>query len=88
MSKSALIEKIKTNQKCYSCHKYRLDIRPIPFRLEYFGSLNTWGGRSKTILKSSNRLLEIERANTDATIVFLADCWLDDGNLLHGNMFV
>lgn len=44
----------------------------------YFGSLNTWGGRSKTILKNSNRLLEIERANTDATIVFLADCWLDD----------
>lgn len=44
----------------------------------YFGSLNTWGGRSKIILKNSNRLLEIERANTDATIVFLADCWLDD----------
>lgn len=44
----------------------------------YFGSLNTWGGRSKVLLKNSNRLLEIEKANTDATIVFLADCWLDD----------
>lgn len=44
----------------------------------YFGSLNTWGGRSKTLLKNSNRLLEIEKSNTDATIVFLADCWLDD----------
>lgn len=44
----------------------------------YFGSLNTWGGRSKVLLKNSTRLLEIEKANTDATIVFLADCWLDD----------
>lgn len=48
----------------------------------YFGSLNTWGGRSKTLLKNSNRLLEIERGNTDATIVFLADCWLDDPAVL------
>lgn len=48
----------------------------------YFGSLNTWGGRSKTLLKNSNRLMEIERGNTDATIVFLADCWLDDPAVL------
>lgn len=48
----------------------------------YFGSLNTWGGRSKTLLKQSNRLLEIEKSNTDATIVFLADCWLDDPTVL------
>lgn len=48
----------------------------------YFGSLNTWGGRSKKLLKHSNRLLEIERANTDATVVFLADCWLDDPMVL------
>lgn len=44
----------------------------------YFGSSNTWGGRSKILLKNSNRLLEYERGNVDATIVFLADCWLDD----------
>lgn len=48
----------------------------------YFGSLNTWGGRSKTLLKYSNRLLEVERANTEATLVFLADCWLDDPKVL------
>lgn len=48
----------------------------------YFGSLNTWGGRSKILLKNSARLLELERANTDATIVFLADCWLDDPTVL------
>lgn len=48
----------------------------------YFGSLNTWGGKSSTLLKSSSRLLEIERTNTDATIVFLADCWLDDRTVL------
>lgn len=44
----------------------------------YFGSLNTWGGRSKTLLKCSTKLMEIEQANTEATIVFLSDCWLDD----------
>lgn len=44
----------------------------------YFGSLNTWGGKSKTLLKNSVRLAEVEQTNVDATIVFLADCWLDD----------
>lgn len=48
----------------------------------YFGSLNTWGGKSETILKNSPHLLEIERTNTDATIVFLSDCWLDDPTVL------
>lgn len=48
----------------------------------YFGSLNTWGGKSSALLKNSTRLLELERANTDATIVFLADCWLDDRTVL------
>lgn len=53
-------------------------IEPASSSRAYFGTLNTWGGRSKVLLKNSPRLLEIERANTDATIVFLADCWLDD----------
>lgn len=44
----------------------------------YFGTLNTWGGGSTSLLKNSTRLLEIERTNTDATIVFVSDCWLDD----------
>ena len=43
----------------------------------YFGTLNTWGGKSKTLLKLSSRLMEAERLNTQATIVFLSDCWLD-----------
>lgn len=43
----------------------------------YYGTLNTWGGASKTLLKHSTRLMEIERLNTEATIVFLSDCWLD-----------
>lgn len=48
----------------------------------YFGSLNTWGGRSMTLLKQSSRLLEFERANSEATIVFLSDCWLDDPSVV------
>lgn len=48
----------------------------------YFGSLNTWGGKSATLLKSSPHLTDIERTNTDATIVFLSDCWLDDRTVL------
>lgn len=43
----------------------------------YFGTLNTWGGRGAKLLKYSPRLMEIERLNTDATLVFLSDCWLD-----------
>lgn len=47
----------------------------------YFGTANTWGGSSKTLLKQSPRLLQIERSNTDATIVFVSDCWLDNGEV-------
>lgn len=43
----------------------------------YFGTLNTWGGRGQQLLKYSARLQEIERLNTEATIVFVSDCWLD-----------
>lgn len=43
----------------------------------YFGTLNTWGGKSKILLKQSERLLEIEQSNKDASIVFISDCWLD-----------
>lgn len=44
----------------------------------YFGTVNSWGGQSKTLLKYSPRLLEIEKSNTDATLVFLSDCLLDN----------
>lgn len=43
----------------------------------YFSTLNSWGGPSKTLLKYSQRLIDLERHNTDATIVFVSDCWLD-----------
>lgn len=48
----------------------------------YFGTANTWGGNSKSLLKQSQRLLQIERSNTDATIVFVSDCWLDNGEVI------
>ncbi len=47
----------------------------------YFGTANTWGGNSKALLKQSPRLMHIERCNTDATIVFVSDCWLDNGEV-------
>lgn len=53
-------------------------VEPASSSRAYFSSLNTWGGRSKSLLKNSPRLMEIEAAETEATIVFLADCWLDD----------
>lgn len=48
----------------------------------YFGTQNTWGGPGRTLLKSSTRLHEIERLNTETTIVFLSDCWLDQPAVL------
>lgn len=48
----------------------------------YFGTANTWGGSSKTLLKQSQRLLHIERTNTDATLVFVSDCWLDNAEVI------
>jgi DNA polymerase epsilon subunit 2 len=48
----------------------------------YFGTLNYWGGPSKTLLKFSKRLLEFERLNFGGTIIFLSDCWLDDSAVL------
>ncbi|GAB0091912.1 DNA polymerase epsilon subunit [Sergentomyia squamirostris] len=44
----------------------------------YFGTANTWGGRSKNLLKYSQRLKTVELTDTEATIIFLSDCWLDD----------
>lgn len=48
----------------------------------YFGTINTWGGPAKTLLKYSEKLKDIERSNTEDTIVFLSDCWLDHPNVI------
>ncbi|CAG9792522.1 unnamed protein product [Diatraea saccharalis] len=44
----------------------------------YFGNLNTFGGKSKTLLKNSNNLLKIEKENADDMIIFLSDVWFDN----------
>lgn len=46
--------------------------------LPYFGSLNTFGGKSKNLLKNSKNLLKIEKENDDGIIIFLSDVWLDN----------
>lgn len=46
--------------------------------LEYFGNLNTFGGKSKNLLKNSKNLLKIEQENEDGTIIFLSDVWFDN----------
>ncbi|XP_061395815.1 DNA polymerase epsilon subunit 2 [Musca vetustissima] len=43
----------------------------------FFGTQNSWGGESTKLLKYSARLQELERSNTEATIVFLSDVRLD-----------
>ncbi|XP_046972763.1 DNA polymerase epsilon subunit 2 [Vanessa cardui] len=46
--------------------------------LPFFGSLNTFGGKSKTLLKNSQNLLKIEQDNEDGMIVFISDVWFDN----------
>ncbi|XP_022115416.2 DNA polymerase epsilon subunit 2 [Pieris rapae] len=46
--------------------------------LPYFGNLNTFGGKSKTLLKNSQNLLKIEQENEDGMIIFLSDVWFDN----------
>ncbi|XP_068149363.1 DNA polymerase epsilon subunit 2 [Drosophila tropicalis] len=43
----------------------------------FFGTANSWGGESGKLLKYSPRLQELERTNTETTIVFLSDVRLD-----------
>ncbi|XP_013195137.2 DNA polymerase epsilon subunit 2 [Amyelois transitella] len=50
--------------------------------LPYFGSLNTFGGKSKTLLKNSQSLLKIEQENEDGMFIFLSDVWLDNLKVL------
>lgn len=72
-----------------ACGKYRdgtLKIEEMGFPVTelasssraFFGTVNTWGGRSKNLLKYSRKLAELEEKKQDHTIVFLSDCWLDD----------
>ncbi|XP_055915234.1 DNA polymerase epsilon subunit 2 [Eupeodes corollae] len=48
----------------------------------FFGTANSWGGKSEKLLKYSVALQEAERTNTDATMVFLSDVHLDDAEVL------
>ncbi|XP_055373020.1 DNA polymerase epsilon subunit 2 [Condylostylus longicornis] len=47
------------------------------FSRSYFGTQNSWGGKSSKLLKYSTRLGELEQTNKEATIVFLSDVRLD-----------
>lgn len=48
----------------------------------YFGTVNSWGGKAKTLLKHSDKLAKLEVEEADATIIFLSDCWLDDPKVM------
>ncbi|XP_058059346.1 DNA polymerase epsilon subunit 2 [Anopheles bellator] len=48
----------------------------------FFGSLNSWGGPSKALLKYSRNLAEVEKTNVDHSLVFVSDCWLDNAEVL------
>uniref|UniRef100_A0A336M4A5 DNA polymerase epsilon subunit n=1 Tax=Culicoides sonorensis TaxID=179676 RepID=A0A336M4A5_CULSO len=43
----------------------------------FFGTANTWGGKSKILLKYSKKLAELEKKNELDGIVFMSECWLD-----------
>ncbi|KAG6443426.1 hypothetical protein O3G_MSEX002868 [Manduca sexta] len=51
--------------------------------LTYFGNMNTFGGSSKTLLKNSKALLQVEQEHKDDMIIFLADVWLDKEKILN-----
>lgn len=48
----------------------------------YFGTVNYWGGKPKTLLKYSDKLAKVEMQEADATLIFLSDCWLDDPKVM------
>uniref|UniRef100_A0A182Q0Z7 DNA polymerase epsilon subunit n=1 Tax=Anopheles farauti TaxID=69004 RepID=A0A182Q0Z7_9DIPT len=51
---------------------------PAKSSRSFFGNFNTWGGPSKTLLKNSEKLAELEKAIVEHSIVFVSDCWLDN----------
>lgn len=55
----------------------------------YFGSLNFFGGPSESCAKKNEKLLQIEKRNTDAMFVFLSDVWLDKPDVIEklGKLF-
>lgn len=57
-------------------------IEPSASSRAYFGTQNYFGGQSKTLLKFSKRLLEYERLNVGASLIFLSDCWLDNDDVM------
>ncbi|XP_055615918.1 DNA polymerase epsilon subunit 2 [Toxorhynchites rutilus septentrionalis] len=48
----------------------------------YFGTVNTWGGRSKSLLKYSDKLARLEGTKHEECLVFLSDCWLDNPTVM------
>lgn len=48
----------------------------------YFGTANSWGGPAKTLLKYSDKLSKLEEKESDATMIFLSDVWLDDPKVM------
>ncbi|ETN60561.1 DNA polymerase epsilon subunit 2 [Anopheles darlingi] len=48
----------------------------------FFGSVNSWGGPSKTLLKNSRNLAELEKGNPDHSLIFVSDCWLDSAEVM------
>ncbi|XP_041972014.1 DNA polymerase epsilon subunit 2 [Aricia agestis] len=62
-------------------HVMGLVLPPSEVRLmssPYFGNINTFGGKSRTLLKNSQNLLKLEQDNEDGIIVFLSDVWFDN----------
>nr|CAD7454346.1 unnamed protein product [Timema tahoe] len=49
----------------------------VQLDMAYYGNANTFGGPSIVSLKASTKLMQHEKGNEDAMIVFLADVWLD-----------
>ena len=46
-----------------------------------FGSVNFFGGNSKTSLKLSKKLEQLEKSDPNATFVILSDFWVDDATV-------
>ncbi|TRY54201.1 hypothetical protein DNTS_030465, partial [Danionella cerebrum] len=55
---------------------------PSSFTRTYFGNLNFFGGPSRTAVKSSVKLQELEQQNQDAMMVILSDVWVDRAEVL------
>lgn len=55
----------------------------------YFGNINFFGGPMKNSVKTSAKLQQLEKENSDAMFVFLSDVWLDKASVMEnlGKLF-